>query len=428
WLDFRVGTTNGGEEIVEKTRLWPGKHIMSWTPVATTYVVFSADRAGTRAVSEPTRVSAANMALNSVYPIEVVRDVKTAQIDNGLFLFHGDYAPRILVRHGPDSWSLRKFLPRNGPLLPINQTNVVLGVNVLAGEGQLVAYQANGSAANFFRAGHVDALFKLVHPGQRVSLTAAAAGDYTMVIRVFGIDQERVFTPEVTGTFVGTWALQRSVGNEDDFRDTTTTGSGAYSTPFDDGLDNQVVYYRLRLSAYTSGAPTLMLTYNGGSTEGICRVRSVESGSVASIAVLEPFSKTDTTRNWYEGAWSGLQGWPTAGELHDGRLFAIKGTYRYASQPDDFENFELTDDDAGAINRQSTVGKSADAVWIKSAGRLVVGSEENESFLSTGALDEAITPTNVSARLTSGRGSNGVEAQVFDTSLVWPDASGVRLS
>lgn len=427
WLDFRVGSTDGGEQILEKTRLYPGSHIMSFTPVATSYVVFSADKPGTRSVTEPVRVTDADMELTTVYAIADVRAIKTTQIEEGLFLFHLGYCPRLLQRHEQDSWSLRKFLPRNGPFLPINASNILMGSNVLAGNGQLIAYQANGDAADFFRAGHVDALFKLVHPGQRVSVVAAAAGDYTDAIRVFGIDQERVFTPEVSGTFVGTWVLQRSVGNEDDFKDTGTTGTGAYSTPFDDGLDNQVVYYRLKLSAYTSGSPTMTLTYNGGSTEGVCRVTSVESGSVASMTVLEPFSAMSNTRNWYEGAWSDLRGWPTAGEFHDGRLFLIKGTYRYASQPDDFESFELTDDDASAINRQSTVGKSADGVWIKSAARLTVGSEENESFLSTGALDEAITATNVSARLAAGRGSNGVDAQVFDTSLLWPDASGERL-
>lgn len=428
WLDFRVGTTNGGEDIFTKTRLYPGTHLMTFTPIATCYVVFSADKPGTRTLTEPTVATAAEMQLATPYAIEDVRDVKATQIEDGLFLFHGSYAPRILLRHGSASWSVRKLLPRDGPFLPINASNVLLGPNVLAGNGQLVAYQSSGDAADFFRAGHVDALFKLVHPGQSVTVTASASGDYTPSVRVFGIDQERILNVIITGTFVGTVQLQRSVGNEDDFRDVVgSSWAVPTTTTYDDGFDNQVIYYRLKCSAYTSGSPAMKLTFNGGSTEGICRVTEVVSGSVASMTVLQDFAAMTNTRNWYEGSWSDLRGWPSAGEFHDGRLFAVRGVERYASQPDDFENFALADDDSGAINRSSTVGRSAAAVWIKSAGRLVIGSEENESTLSTGALDEAITPTNVSARLLAGRGSNGVDAQVFDTAVLWPDASGERL-
>jgi len=427
WFDFYVGTTDGDEDIMPRRRLYPGVHLMTFTPSAICYVTFSADEFGTRYVSEPTLVTDPNMKLATPYSLAEARDIKLAQTDNAMFMFHRSHAIRVLERWDQNSWSLRKFLPKKGPFGSINVSSVTLAPDTRTVSGKLFARVGMGDAANFFRAGHVDTLVKLVHPGQNIIFSASAIETWSPPIRVFGIDAERVFTVNVTGTYVGTLAIQRSIGNDDDFRAYTGGSIVNGLNTIDDGLDNQVVYYRVGLSAYTSGEVDFDLSYFYGSTTGTARITSITSVSEANIQIYDPFGKTEYTSDWYFGQWNELFGWPEAGAFHDDRLFVGRDTNRWLSQPSDYENFELDDTDAGAINRISTVGKSSRMTWAKSVGPLMLGSRVNESTLGTGSLEEVITPTNVRARLQSDKGSNGSDAMSVDQRVLWANASGLRM-
>lgn len=428
WVDFCVGVLEGDEDIVAPRRLYPGYHFQTFTPATSCYVTFKADTYGTRYISEPELITDVNMTIATPYSVEEAAEVKMMQSENAVFMFHRAHAPYVLERWDQYSWSMRKFLPNNGPFKPVNISNVQLAPNVRLGSGQVSATLGTGEPARFFRDGMEDSLLKIIHGGQSVYFAVSAEETYSNYIRVFGVGAERHLEWTTTGTFVGTLALFRSIGNPDNFtylRDIPSSGY-AYES---DLFDNQVLYYRFGFkdTTYVSGEAVIDAIYAYGSTTGIARITAVVSESVANVQVLEQFGKITYSRDWFAGAWSEADGWPVTGSFQDDRLFAFRSTNRWGSQPNTYEDFSLDDTDAGAIDRVSKVGKPSEAVWSKSAGPLVIGSKENESVLGTGALDEAITPTTIRARLISGRGSNGADAVVIDTKVVWPSASGKRL-
>jgi hypothetical protein len=72
----------------------------------------------------------------------------------------------------------------------------------------------------------------------------------------------------------------------------------------------QNVQYRIYVSAYTAGTVQATLTVNTSTQSGIVEIQSVTSSSVATVKVISKLASTNTTKQWYEGAWSGVRGYP----------------------------------------------------------------------------------------------------------------------
>ena len=145
----------------------------------------------------------------------------------------------------------------------------------------------------------------------------------------------------------------------------------------DDDLENQIVYYRAKVSAYTSGTATVELQHANGLTEGILRIVSVEADNSATCDVLSPVGKTSATTDWAFGSWSDAAGWPAAIALSDGRLWAGRDDRFWASTSDDFESFAVGAADDNAFTRRVTGGWGS-AVWMAGVGRLVLGMDARE--------------------------------------------------
>ena len=126
------------------------------------------------------------------------------------------------------------------------------------------------------------ALVKLQHQGQYLTASIDALSELTDNLKVQGNGDNRKFTLAITGVFVGTLELQRSVGNEFNWV-TYQTHTSTTSTTYDDDLDNQTIYYRVIATAWTSGTATVALTHANGMTEGIVRIHSVEADNSATV-------------------------------------------------------------------------------------------------------------------------------------------------
>lgn len=428
WVDFWVGSTVGGAEISPRRRLRPGVHVMTFTPTATYYVQFGANDSGIRLVGPPTIVTAGHLSQPTPWDDADLAGLRFAQSNDTLWCFHPEYRPRVLERYGPTSWSLREFFPKTGPFLGVNTSSIQMTPSAQVRAGKLYATYAEGARADFFQAGHVGALFKLTQSGQFVSQAISARGQTTRTVRVFGLKAERDVTIEVSGTFVGTLTLQRSLGNEFDWRDTTTTITTAGTTSYNDTLDNQIAYFRVVASAWTSGTATVSLRYQFGATQGVAYVVSVVNPGEADIEIVEPFSQLTSTLEWQEGAWSDVQGWPAAGEFFDSRLWLVAGINRWASAVDDFENFDVAEQEpADAINRVSSESEPSAARWIKGVSRLIVGSASSANQIRSTSLEEPITPDNMGGSTVATAGCANMDAVRVNNRVLYVTASKARL-
>jgi hypothetical protein len=187
----------------------------------------------------------------------------------------------------------------------------------------------------------------------------------------------------------------------------TTPGGGV----FNDGLDNQIIYYRIgvKVGAYTSGTVIMTLNYTIGSLSGVARVTDFTSTTVVNAEVLIDFGGTTGTSAWAEGSWSDYRGWPSAVGFHEGRLWWAGKSGVWGSVSDAYTTFNPdTVGDSGPIIRTIASGPVDKINWIVSSQRLVIGAQAAEYVARSSSLDEPLTPTQFTVKVTSAQGSASV--------------------
>lgn len=426
-LKMRCGSTAGGQEIFTDITLYPGFHVITFTPGVSPYYIefrlpdtgYVGAAEGKATLSNFQALPAGDLVVDTPWQEDVLRSLRMEQSFDVAWIATKSAQTRVLERRGAKSWSLRKFQPDNGPFASLNVTTMTMTCSSQTGEATLTA------SAPIFRDSHVGALMKIQHQGQFQSASLNAVDEVTETIKVTGIDDNRKFTLDISGVFVGTVVVQRSVGNELNWV-TYQTHTTTTTTTYDDGLDNQIIYYRVIMTAYTSGAATVSLTHANGSTTGVVRFVSVEADNSATVDVLTPVGKTTATTDWAFSSWSGAAGWPSAIGLSDGRFWAGRDDRFWGSESDDFEGFEIGAEDDKSISRRVTGGWGSVRSMV-GVGRLVILMDAREAEIGSNAIDDIVTPTTAKARPRSRRGSADAQAQVVDEDVVFIDRSVRKL-
>ena len=424
-LVLRVGTTAGGQEVVPDMTFDPGVYSITFTPGATTYYVeWKLETIGKAELKDFARVAAGTLAITAPWAYADLPDLRFQQSINVSWVAASGYQTRVIERRGDTSWGIRLFQPGDGPFEPLNASTTTLSSSARSGE---VTITASGPIFATYDAGQ---LLKLTHAGQYEEVSATAVDDATDTVRVSGTETSRVFRYTVdftSGTGVGTVLLERSVGNEVNWETAATITTDATNVSFDDELDNQIVYYRLRCSAYTSGTIAANITHSQGLTDGIARIVSVDADNAVTADVIEPFAKLNTaTALWYWGSWGSRFGWPSAVGMYDGRLFMARSDEYWGSYSDNFESFAIGSSDADAVGRSFT-GKLASARWLKGVAKMVAGTAGSEHVISSGELSEVITPSTVLSRQIHARGSMNADAVVIDNSVAFISRNKKRI-
>lgn len=421
-LLISVGTTTSNEDILGEIELDPGRHVITILPTATTYYirVRLSEEIGKAKLINLQRLSAGALKIATPYAASELRSLRFEQSNDVVWIYHKSHRTRVLERRGDTSWSLRLFRPLNGPFEIANITSTVLSVSALLGSVTVTANR------DFFATTSVGQILELEHTGQTETVTATAVDQASDPIRVFGIETNRTFSYEISGTFVGTIKLQRSFGNTVDWIDYQTF-TAPDSGSITDDLDNQIVYYRLVCSAYASGTIIGQLTYAGGSTIG--RVEIVEYTDAQNVVaeVLEPFGSTSTTSRWSEGSWSDYLGWPAAGQIADSRHWLVRDDRVFASVSDDYENFLIGVDAADAISRVMGTGDVNASRWVEVGARIVVGTSGAEIEVLSNEYNERITYANVQARSVGDDGSADAQSIRAGKRIVFIDRTRTRL-
>lgn len=421
---MRIGSSSLGSQYLNDTTLGTGTHSITITPTGTFYLQFR-NRLNRQVLVDSVSIeSGVALSLPTPYGASDLRLLRWDQSGDVIYIACSGKQQRKIERRSNGSWSFVTYQPEDGPFRVENVSPTTLTASGLSSNITVTA------SASLFRSGHLGALFSHTSVGQRVEMSFTTDNTFSDPIRVAGVGESRRFSISVSGTFVATVTLQRSVGQLGSWEDVGSTITTPTDTTYNDALDNQIIYYRLAVKSgdYTSGTVVTLVNYSSGSITGVFRVTAYTSDVLVSAEVLNALGGTSATDIWAEGQWSDYRGWPSAVALHDGRL-GWAGKDRFVlSITDAFESFDPSfEGDAGVISRSIGSGPVDTINWLVSLNRLLAGTDGSVAECKSSSLDEPLTPTNFTPKIPSTKGCARVGAVKLDDSAMLVQRSGIRL-
>jgi hypothetical protein len=265
---LRVGSTVGGQEYITERSLDTGTHSIAFTPTGDFTIYFLSARIPVVLIGSCTLESSGVVVLPTPWleaDLGLVRYDQSADIVfcscYGAYSSASPlaYQQRKIERQNSRSWGITLYLPEDGPFKTENLTTTTLTAAALTGDTTLTASKA------VFSLSHVGSLFTLQSLGQSVTKTATVLDEATASIRVTGVTTDRAITIDISGTFDATKTiiLERSFDDATWVAVATKSWTAATVEAFTDGLDNQIVYYRLRVSAVFSTTFTVTIASPG---------------------------------------------------------------------------------------------------------------------------------------------------------------------
>lgn len=449
---FRVGSQSGLDDIFETELLAQGTYSMAFTPNAgTIYLQFSS----TALVPTSTTLDALPVVIVRSIAIEPpgvmqipapwnIADLPNVRYDQSadvIYLACKGYPQYKINRYSPTSWSIVLYRPFKGPFRTVGDSSVLIAPGAYSGNTQL---HANKS---IFKTTDIGTLFRLTQNGQQIAEYLSFVDTYTDAIRVTGVSytstvdgagnitntptNDRTFVVAISGSWTGTITLQRSfVGETTGFVDYKTFTANTAGTSIVDGLNNEIIWYRLGFNPgnYTSGTALATLNYQGGAGSGVALVTSYVSPQQVNIAVIIPFTSLQNAAAWYQSMWTAVAGWPTSVVIHEGRLWWLGADYEWGSISDDYENYDIDAiGDSAPVIRSVGQGPIANINWGLSMNHLLAGADTSIIAARSDSIDSPLTPTNFNLKQTTGNGAFPLQAYRIDEHAVYVDQSGRRV-
>lgn len=399
-VGLRIGTAVGLDDLQQETQLGQGIHSLAITPnIGTFYIYFFNRRARTALVQSCLIEGPGVVTLPASWTVNDLQLLRWCQSADVMFICDGSHATQKIERRADHSWSLTLYLPDDGPYRAINFSPTTITPSDISGNITLV------SSAPVFNPGHVGALWRLSSIGQIYEGNLANTSDTVGPLLITGTGTNRTIEYSVNGTFVGTLDLQKSDAPAGSYTTVKQIFPGLQQI-YTDGLDNQILYYRVKFTAWTSGSAQISLQAASGSVSGDVRITGYNSSVSANATVLNALGGTGPTNVWYEGAWSDFRGYPTSNEIHEDRLWWFGLGQFWGSITDSFESFDDTvQGDSGTINR--TIGKGpVDWInWGLGLLRLIVATDGTLVSARSDSLDTPLTPTNFNLKFPITQGA-----------------------
>lgn len=420
---LKIGENGVNSTEITDSVLEPGKYSFAFTPSANiTITLVNSNRYATK-VNEVTIEGAGTVTLQTPVSLADLSTLKLTATAGRIFAsWSGEMF--LIERRGTKSWGVADFRADDGPFDTINiDEGLTLTPSGLAGNVTLTA-----SKAHFKDPESVGTLRKLLSTGQTVSASVTAEDNGTNSIQVSGVGNTRKFSYTIGGSFSATVTLQRST--DDASWVDVDSWTAPRSATFDDGVDNAIYYYRLRVKAgdYTSGTVTLSMEYTGGGIEGICRITSVSSATVANVQVLQNFGATDATSLWYRTQWGDGDGHPNACRLYEGRLHLGGKSGFWSSVSDLFRSFDRSiEGPSKSIYKTIGVGPVDNVSWIAPAIRLGLATASDVIPVRSSSFGEALTQDNTNLRVGPQVGAASIEPDEAENALYFVQRSRRKL-
>jgi hypothetical protein len=424
-VTLRVGNADGDDSYINQVDLRPGTYSLAFTPTTNIYIQLSNVSDYQALVQSVAIEGAGAVTLPTPWLLTDLPNIRWDTSADVIFVAVDGYQQRRIERHSVRSWGIALYIPIDGPFNLENTTQLTLTPSAISGDITLTA------SSSLFRSTHVGALFSITSTGQNVSKAVSGANQWSDPIRVIGVGTARTITLNISGTWMGTVRLQSSVGAIGAWADVPgESWTINTSTTYADGLDNQIIFYRIGIDTgeYTSGTANVSLTFAAGSITGIVKITAFSSSTSISASVLIHLGSTAASSNWSEGAWSDYRGWPTADAFFEGRLWWAGRDNIWGSISNAYESFDATQvGDAGPISSGIGSGPVDIINWILPLLRLLLGGQAAEHSVRSSSLDEPLTPTNFAIKQPSSQGSTNVPPVKMDLTGFFVNRTGTRL-
>jgi len=391
--------------------------------------VITADDANARdcGVGFPVVTTSATPAeVTTVYTEDDLFNLHIVGMNDVMDIVHTQHTikPYRLARLDHDDWTITAKDFTYGPFLEENETDITLYCNDVSGNGKTMT--ASAALFDYPTNKHIDSIWQLIQKTatSRVKGSFAAAGE-SDPIRCSG---GWTFTTE--GDWIGDVELQRSYDKGvtwypyHQFTRATAAGLNYYSPGTEDEED---VYYRVAMTARTSGTCYYCFSVNDNTVKGIVKITAIASTVSATVNILVDLGNKDAgsaTKRWNEGAWSDKRGYPGTIGLYQQRSAYGGSTYRpqfiWASRTSDYENMRLGTLATHALAYEIASGNQDFIKWLIGFSEIIVGTQGAEYKVGPPIKGEALTWSNVSAPIQSTYGGSDIQPIVGnDVVLFW---------
>ena len=421
-VTLRVGSSATTDDYIGEVQLGEGSHSLTFTPTGTFYIRFSSSLSYQVEV-DSVAIASGEMQIATPWDVDQIDLLQYHQSADVIYIACDGVQQYKIERRSTRSWSVVKYLPIDGPFKAYNTTGITLTPSSLSGTITLTANRG------FFSTSHVGQVYRIDSIGQATENDFTAEDQFSNYIRVTGIESARKFTITRAGTWSATVTLQRSIGEPGSWVDITTYTTNA-TTTYDDGLDNQIIYYRVGIKTgdYTSGTAEVDLAYANGSSTGRVKVTAYSTSQQVVASVLSDLGGTDATKFWAEGYWSDVNGYPSSVCIYEGRVWWAGKSIIWGTVSDSYESFDdEVSGDSGPITRSIGSGPVDTINWLLPLQRLIIGSQGAELSCRSSSFDEPLSPTAFSIKDASTQGSAQVNAIKYDTVGLFVQRSGTRV-
>jgi len=207
---------------------------------------------------------------------------------------------------------------------------------------------------------------------------------------------------KTTGTWTGTWWIQRSLDDGatwSTIKSLTSANDSNYLVEEDEGGVSALIRVLMKASATTYQDDVTLTTLTTPSY-GVATVTTVTDAQNVVATVTTDMPSLDPCVSWQESAFSSYQGYPRSIALFDNRLL-LAGTAKkpqafFYSEINTYDNFLAATTLADAPFFVETLSDDQSAVqWITAQRELFVGTASVEGVLTTRKQDEAQSPENL---------------------------------
>lgn len=454
-VTVRIGSSDGTADILSQAVLDTGTHSLSFTPgFGTIHLQIDSTDQWQKTLSGVAIEAAGAVAVPTPWGASDLRNIRAGQSRDILYVACYGMQQRMIQRRGvrplARGWSVVLYRSSTGPFHETPDAAITLKPAALFGNTTIAAN------FNFFTTSHVGALLRLFTPQQNNAADIGASGFFTLPTRISGLQGDRNLTVVVSGTWSGTWSLQRSIEGPDSGFVTIAAGDTGWSSAptftanttgvvYNDDAsdpsgvlyDNVIAWYRIGFDSgnYASGSALMQCSSVTGGGWGIARILAYNSPQQVSVEILQTFTGLTAAGDWQISDWCAAFGWPTSNAFHDGRLWWFSGgTIPIAgSQSGEYYDYAEEDrygnalGDSAAILEDFGEGPSDSINWGVPLTRLLCGREMSIASIRSSSFDEPLTPTNFSVKDCATQGAAKVRALKIDKRGLFVQQSGRRV-
>ena len=431
-VQFKIGSTDEGDELFRETTLDTGEHSLAFTPSASPFYVQFTSRIDRNVIVASAAIESAGIVeIAAPWTTAQLREIRYDQSADIIYLANDAWQQRKIERRTTRSWSVATYYSNDGPFAFAATNNVTMTPSAAFGNITITASDA------VFRSSDVGSLLRIDSEGANSTHRLGAELQYTDAFNIFGVGADMNFNVTISGTWSGTLSLQASYDGPDAGFITSTTeiyttnGSNSVTFPSTSAVNNIERWYRVGFEPgnYTSGVALVQFNSRGSDGYGVYRITEFTSDTQVSAEVLRAPSGLTASKDWRLSAWSERRGWPSAVKLFDGRLWWAGLDKFWGSESDNFTAFSTeTDGDSGSIQRSIATGGSVATVqWMLGLQRLLIGTDASEVSVRSSSFDEPLTPTNVTLKDASTQGCAAYQPVKIDSRGIYVQRSGTRV-